>query len=381
MQRRAKRVLLALGWYDYRLHRGIEKYALEHHWHLFGNLAREKVLPWGWEGDGVLAWLGAGDDIADFVIGVDRPTVDFSLRRAHLPFARVLEDHSHAAQLVAEHFLSRGFKHFAFYSDAENWSYEERGQAFRNVLREVGYDCDWLRWHSSRSYRVDRLQWQHKVAWLSEQLRQLSRPLAMFAANDEQALDVLEAANRVGLTVPDEVAIVGAENYLLAPEAMSTPISSVDTNLELLGYRGAALLDQLMKGKPLPKQPLRLPAAGVVTRQSSDLIAVKHRGVAEAMKFLRAHAHERISVDDLARVAAMSRRAVHQAFVDTLGRTPGQELRRHRIEIAKRTLRESTDKIEEIARRCGFQSANSFNVAFKHATSLSPKQFRESTRN
>ena len=91
MPKRQKRVLLALGWYDYQLHQGIEKYAREHGWHLYADLAREKVIPWGWEGDGVLAWLGAGDDLAEFVKGLNKPTVDFSLRRPQLKFPRVLE--------------------------------------------------------------------------------------------------------------------------------------------------------------------------------------------------------------------------------------------------------------------------------------------------
>src|ERR1700729_240431 len=106
-----RRVLVALGWYDYRVHRGIEKYAQEHAWHLTANYAREKVIPWGWEGNGILAWLGAGDDLAEFVVDVKKPPVDFSFRRQQLAFARVLEDHAHAANLVAEHFLSRGFSH------------------------------------------------------------------------------------------------------------------------------------------------------------------------------------------------------------------------------------------------------------------------------
>src|SRR5512136_723235 len=124
--RTQKRVLLAFSWYEHRVHAGIAKYAIEHDWHLCPEVTREKVIPWGWEGDGILAWLGAGDDLTRFVKHARKPTVDLSFRRPHLRFPRVLEDHAHAAQLVAEHFLTRGFRNFMFYSDAENWSYEER---------------------------------------------------------------------------------------------------------------------------------------------------------------------------------------------------------------------------------------------------------------
>src|SRR5712672_3409461 len=358
MRKSQRRVLLALGWYDYRLHRGIEKFAQEHGWYLSANLSREKVIPWGWEGDGILAWLGAGDDLAEFVKRAKRPTVDFSFRRPYLAFPRVLEDHPHAAKLVAEHFLSRGFTNFMFYSDADNWSYELRG-------------------HQSVSYRTGREQWRRKRNWLARCIKQAPKPLGVFAANDEQAMDVLEACESAGLAVPERVAIVGAENYLLAPDAMHTPISSVDTNLETLGYRGAALLDKLMSGRRAPAEPIRIPAAGLVTRKSSDLLAVEHSGLAKSLRYIWEHNHEPISVKDLVGIAAMSRRGLHNAFLEHLGRTPGQELHRLRIERAKKLLAETNQKIETLAGMCGYQSANSFCVAFKQTTGMSPKQFRD----
>ena len=377
-KRKHKRVLLALGWYDYRLHRGIEKYALEHDWSVSANLAREKVIPWGWEGDGILAWLGAWDELAEFVEQESKPTVDFSFRRPHLQFPRVLEDHAHAAQLVAEHFLARGFANYAYYSDTPNWSYEERGLGFIAALKRAGHTCAWLKWHDSPAFQTDREQWRRRRAWLAAQLKKLPKPLAVFAANDQQAVEVLESCEIAGLRVPDEVAIVGAENYLLAPDAMHTPISSVDTNLELLGYRGAELLDELMQGRRPPKTPVRVPASCVIVRKSSDLLAVKHRGVARSLRFIWEHCHEPISVKDLVSVAAMSRRGLHKAFVEQLGRTPGQELHRSRIERARKLLAESSHKMEVLANMCGYQSANSFCVAFKQATGMSPKQFRDS---
>jgi len=379
-RQKQKRVLLALGWYDYHLHQGIEKYAREHGWHLYSDLAREKVIPWGWEGDGILAWLGADDDLAGFVQTAKMPTVDFSLRRPQLKFPRVLEDHAHAAQLVADHFLSRGFTNFMFYSDTDNWSYEERGEGFIKALARAGRACTWLRWRQSPGFTTGHGEWKRKRDWLGTQMKQAPKPLAVFAANDHQALDVLESCESIGISVPEEVSIVGAENYLLAPDAMHTPLSSVDTNLEMLGYRGAELLDSLMAGKAPPKEPIRIPAAGVVARKSSDILAITHQGVAKSLRFIWEHGHEPIRIVDLLGVAAMSRRGLHKAFLEHLGRTPGQELQRVRIERAKKLLTESGLKVEVIARTCGYQSINSFCVAFKRVTGMSAKTFRERVR-
>jgi len=380
MPKKQKRVLLALGWYDYRLHQGIEKYAQEHGWHLYADLAREKVIPWGWEGNGVLAWLGAGDDLAEFVQSTRKPTVDFSLRRPQLKFPRVLEDHAHAAQLVAEHFVSRGFSNFMFYSDADNWSYEERGKGFCAALAVTGHECAWLRWHRSPDFAAGREEWRRKRKWLVAEMKRAPKPLAVFAANDQLAVDVLESCESLGITIPEQVAIVGAENYLLAPDAMHIPISSIDTNLETLGYRGAELLDSLMRGEPSPKDPIRVPAKGVVVRRSSDILAIKHKGVAKSLRYIWEHSHEPICVKDLVAVAAMSRRGMHKAFLEHIGRTPGQELQRVRIEHAKKFLAESGNKIETLAKMCGYQSINSFCIAFKRTTGMSAKRYRETIR-
>lgn len=377
-RRKHKRVLVALGWYDYRLHRGIERYALEHQWHLSATLARDQVLPWGWVGDGILAWLGIGDELADFVVRARKPTVDFSYRRPQLRFARVLEDHAHTAQLVADHFVSRGFGHFVFYSNTGNWTYQERGRGFVEALRRLGRGCTWLRWKQAMADRSGRGQWMRLTNWLAAQLKTAPKPVAVFAANDSHALEVLEACELAGLAVPEEVALVGAENYLLAPEALPTPISSVDTNLETMGYRGAQLLDELMHGKPPPAEPIRVPAAGLVVRKSSDILAVNHKGVANSLRLIQERLHEPLSVEDLVRVAAMSRRALHKAFLEHLGRTPGQEIQRARIERAKRLLATTDHKLAVIATMCGYEGANSFCVAFSRLTGMTPDRYRKS---
>ena len=143
------RVLLALGWYEPRLHRGIADYALKAGWHLCADVTKEKVIPWGWEGDGILAWLGADEELARFVIAAKLPTVDFSCRRLELPFPRVLIDNAASAGLITDHFLLRGFRHFMYYSAQDNWAFERNGHAFTERLKQEGHDCTWIRWHKS----------------------------------------------------------------------------------------------------------------------------------------------------------------------------------------------------------------------------------------
>jgi LacI family transcriptional regulator len=376
MRRRQKRILLVMGWYDHRLHQGIARFAEERDWHLCADVTKEKVIPWGWEGDGILAWLGAGEDLADFVVKAKLPTVDFSFRRPQLPFPRVLADHAGAARLVSEHFLARGMKQFVFYSAVDNWSYQEVGEAFVRDVKKAGHDCAWIRWHESSAFTTGHLQWKHKRRWLAAQLKQAAKPLALFAASDDHALEVLETCDSVGLSVPDDVSIIGMDNSLLAVEAMRTPISSVDRNLELLGYRGAELLERLMRGERAPRLPIRVAPAGLITRKSSDLVAINHRGVARTLRFIMEHCHEPIGVEDLMKVAAMSRSGLYQAFLEHVGRAPGNELQRVRIERAKKMLAESRDKLEVVAGKCGYQSANTFWFAFRQATGMSPRDYR-----
>lgn len=371
-----RRVLLVLGWYDYRLHRGIERYAQEHGWLLTEDVALEKVIPWGWEGDGILAWLGAGDDLADFVHDASLPTVDFSFRRPQLKFARVLEDTTETARLVAEYYLSRGFSNFLFYNDTPNWIHEERGNAFARALEEAGGNLTWCLWHKSTAFRTDRKAWKRKRKWLEQEIKRAPKPVGVFAASDGLAMEVLETCESAGITVPDDVSIVGAGNNLLAADAMHTPISSVDVNMETIGYRGAELLDTLMTRKVAPSNPVRVPPFRLITRKSSDATAVSHPGLARSLRFMWEHCDEPMGVESLAQMASMSVRGYHETFVKHLGRSPGVELHRIRIERAKRLLSDSDSKLEVIAKMCGYQNSNSLWVAFKQATGMSPKQYR-----
>jgi LacI family transcriptional regulator len=379
--KRPRNVLLALGWYDHRLLQGIATYASEHRWHLASHsIIHEKVIPWGWNGDGILAWLGAGDDLADFVLKARKPTVDFSLRRRGTPFAHVVQDHAKTGEIAAEHFIERGMGNFCFFSDTENWSQVERGQAFMEALRRRGLPCEHLRWTNSGKKADARDEWQRRRAWLLTRLKAAAKPLAVFAANGTLAVEVRELCEEAGLHVPTQVAIVGIDDYLLSVGAIKKYVSGVDTNLEEQGYRGAELLDRLMRGETPPPEPTRIPPAGVITRMSSDILATGHEGVVRALHHITDHFAGPLGVKELAAIAHMSERGLRQAFVKHVGCTPGDRLRTVRIDSAKRLLAGSSEKIEAISHRCGYPNLNSFFAAFRRSENMTPAEYRRIMR-
>ena len=161
---------------------------------------------------------------------------------------------------------------------------------------------------------------------------------------------------------------------------MHTPLSSVDTNLEVLGYRGAELLDHLMAGEKAPTEPVRVPAAGVIVRKSSDILTIKHQGVARSLRYIWEHGHEPICIKDLVSVSATSRRGMHKAFMEHLGRTPGQELQRVRIERAKRLLVETDLPMRAVASRSGFGTQQRLAAVFRQITGEPPTAYRQHSR-
>lgn len=378
--KKRKNVLLALGWCDHRLIQGIGAYAAEHHWHLSSaSITQEFVIPHDWQGDGILAWLAGKDELATFVLSHRIPVVDFSLRRKH-PRPRVVFDHAMTGRLAAQHFLDRGFRTFLYYSFSDNWTYEARGASFVAELERAGFVCTWLKGHLVKATRRDRSVWSARQKWLEREILASAKPVAIFTANGAHALEVLEACESAGLRIPDDVAIIGWEDDLLVGQANLRSITTIDPNYEELGYRGAALLDSLMSGARPPAKPLLVDSARIITRHSTEVTSVQHGGIQRALRFIGERLAQSFSVDDVAEAAGMSRRGLHQAFIDQMGRTPGGHIRAARIEMARKFLAETDLKVELVAKRSGYPSLNTFFVAFKKACGKTPAEYRREAR-
>ena len=370
-----KRVLLALGWYSYRLHRGVARYADQARWILNVEMERTGLLPPYWNGDGAICVLGMNEKQDRELLSLGIPTVSIGpVIEEGVP--RVFPDNEMIGQQAAEHFLTRGFKHFAYYICSGGPSEEIRAAEFTNALKGHNVNVHPLDWASKP--KEQRANSRARMDWLTEKLSNLPKPVAVATEFDDRGAEVLQACVNAGLNVPEEVAVIGADNDELICDFAPVALSSVDTDVERQGYEAAALLDRMMEGEAAPKRAIQIPPTGVVIRKSSDLLGIKHPHVATALSRIWEHYQESVTAEQLCKGIPMSYRRLHDAFVKHVGHTMAEELRRCRIEHAKRLLVEpELFVMEDIAERAGFSSAGQMARVFAHFLGTSPSQYRK----
>jgi LacI family transcriptional regulator len=223
--------------------------------------------------------------------------------------------------------------------------------------------------------RKDRV-WEREQAILAKWISRLPTPIGVFACDDDRGREVLEACKLAQLNVPEEVAVVGVDNDEVFCELADPPLSSIALNAETAGYRAAALLDEMMQGRARKRQQIVVEATGVITRRSTDIVAVDDAGVAKALQFIRRLHGRNISVDRVSEEVAVSRRSLEKRFRRVVGRTILEEIQLTRLETAKRLLLETTHPISKVAEIAGFGSTGYFIQFFQKQVGKTPRRYR-----
>lgn len=373
--KKRRKVLLALGWYATDLHRGVASYARKAGWALNIEMERGAGIPRQWKGDGIICVLGMNSAIDEAVLAWKLPTVSIGpFGTENIP--QVMPDNETIGKLAAEHFLMRGFRNFAFYERSGGLGEHLRMDAFRRRLKEAGHALNLIR-HPSGIKRSEESEGSDDLLWMEEQLAKLRKPVAVFAEYDDRALEILDACENAGLSVPEEVAVLGVDNDELRCGFASTPLSSVDDDQAKQGYEAARLLDGLMQAETPVEKKVLIQPNGVVTRKSTDILAIEHPNVAKALRLIWEHYTEPLTAEAIAREIPMSSRRLHDAFLQHVGRSMAEELTRRRLEHAQRLLEDpKRRKMEEIAETSGFTSADHMCKIFMRNLKTSPSAYR-----
>ena len=338
---------------------GIARFAREHHW----NLMLDDRLCGGtseWRGDGVITTLRHRSSQLAAIRRFKNakiPVVDLTIECKGMALPRVISDHFAIGRLGGEHFRERGFDEVAWFSS--DWSEVHRRR----------YDG----FAAAFGTAVQRLNAKN----LRKRLSEIPKPVGILAYNDTDAAQVIYAVQDLGFNVPDDVSVLGIGDDPFLCENQSTPISSVRQDLAKGAFEGAALLQRLMDGEPEPGEPILIPPSGLTARASTDTLAHPNPFVHAALVYIHRNLGKSFSVSEIADAIGLPRHRLDRLFAAKLGHSVGDEMHKRRIDKAKLMLMEHDLTIREIARSCGFCNLAHLSNAFRSATGLSPRVWRQ----
>ncbi|MBX3426848.1 MAG: DNA-binding transcriptional regulator [Pirellulales bacterium] len=371
--------------YDRHIVRGVAAFVEEQHrhWSLYVEEDPVARLPdlKAWGGDGIIANF---DDrrIATAVRRTSAPIVGVGGGYGYYPgdpdIPYVRTDNRAIAELAANHLFDMGLRRFAFCGEPPNrangWA-RERAEAFVSAIEAAGCECDVYNGRHSPSRR-----WRESQTQLQRWLESLATPLGLMACNDARARHVMQACCAAGLRVPEDVAIVGVDNDDVMCELTQPRLTSIEQGARRIGFEAASLLDQMMSGKKPPRKSLTVPPARIVTRQSTDVLAINDPDVAEALRFIRRRACEPIAVHDVLTAAQMSRSTLEARFRDVLGRSIHAEIRRVQVDAARRLLTTTNIPIKEVVKRVGVSSVQYFSAMMRRSLGKTPGELRKESQ-
>lgn len=326
--------------------------------------------------DGI-AGLIHTSELIDHIVENQLPAVNLTRDRAMDLMSSILVDDYQAGRLAADYLMSRGFMHFGYLGTVE-WPYaRQRGEGFINRLSEAGHGerCHWIERESlglDLENLTDKPTNLETVDWLLN----LPKPIGIFTMQDQVGLSLATICQIVGIRVPEELAILGVHNAQINCELASPALSSVDTSVVQRGFLAATMLDKQFRGMSNGIETVVLPPVGVVTRGSTDVVAMDDPIVVEAIHYIRDHAHEGIDVNDVVNALTVSRRALERRFKATLKRTPMEEIHRLKLNNALELLATTTLPMSNLASQSGYGRQDRMAKAVREATGLSPTAYR-----
>jgi LacI family transcriptional regulator len=281
-------------------------------------------------------------------------------KNQHRPFAVIGINNKKVGTMAADYLSHLGnFANIVFIHDPNN--------------------CEWSRLRGlSFSHSMSKQNHQVKILSLGDferALPSMTTPIAVFAAFDLLATNVIKSCRKANLSIPEDVVVLGVDNDSSLCENTYPSLSSIRLDHEKLGFCAAKTLDALMTGKGVQKN-IELPPLDVIVRNSTAYISSSRLLVERAMRIIKDHGNRRINVTDIARQLGVSTSLLKLRFQQIHKCSLRDILISTRLNKVTELLKTSDYQIGGIAKMCGFSSAVVLNHLFKKKFGMSPSIWR-----
>jgi LacI family transcriptional regulator len=290
--------------------------------------------------------------------------------------ASVCLDEAGIAKLAATHLLAKGLRDLTTFRFNDGPFAAARDRGFQEAAQANGARLVPGWWVDG----ADPPRSHEEPAAITAWLEQLPRPCGVFACTDSWARVVARYAQVAGVRIPEDLALIGADNDTVDCELAWPPLSSVAVPWRTVGQKAASLVEQALSGGDISGERIVVPAVDVIARRSTDVTAIDDPIVARAASWIAEHAGRPLTLQTVARATSCSRQRLEQRFHAAIGRSVMQEVRRARVEVARRLLATTNLSLPLIARQCGYTSAALLSVAFRRETGMPPGAYRRRLR-
>lgn len=325
-----------------------------------------------WKADGIIMREQGRLDNRFLELGI--PTIYSGHRSGPASgIPNILGDDRQIGTMAANYLIDKGFRSFGFCGFQNIWWSDDRGHYFAEQLHAKGFNVEIY----SPPAGKKPPSWAEEPDLMARWIKTLPKPCAVFACTDDRCRQLTQACKRAGSKVPEEVALLGVDNDELVCDFASPPLSSIILNGEKAGYDAAATLHRMMQGEPIGEITIPIPAPRVITRQSTDIVAIDDMIVARALNYIREHYRKGISVEDIARSTGVSRRVLEIRFRKCVDRSVYEEVLRLRMDHACILLMETNLSVAQIAEALNYDEIKYFSRGFKKVIGTSPLAYRK----
>lgn len=309
-----------------------------------------------WTPDGILVECGSERNLFRPEIFAKAPVVflDRNPKTLSTQAFCVVHDSSATAQLAARELLALKLAAYAYvpWPAPRFWS-EMREQSFAKALQLN--NRSYSRFPGKARSADTRALQQELGVWL----RGLSKPVGIFAANDALGAQVVAAATRLGLKIPDDIALIGVDNDELVCENTSPTLTSVMPDFRAAGEIAAEMLAHRLanpNARPSTKLfgPLRL-----VRRASTNRMKRIDHEVLAALDLIRREACSGLTARQVVARFPCSRRMAEIRFRTATGHSILDEIQSIRKERALELLKDPSLDRTAVANFCGYASGKS----------------------
>jgi LacI family transcriptional regulator len=217
---------------------------------------------------------------------------------------------------------------------------------------------------------------------MNKWLELLPKPVGIFAVHDPLGRFLCSACTQLGLEIPTDVSVIGANNDPLVCGLTYPMLSSVSIPWDTLGEQVATAMEKMIAGEKLQtEEPILVQPSGVILRHSANHLALEDPLLRRAMSFLNERMQAQISIGILCEELNIPRRTLERKFKEQFKCTPWEMLCQLRVKKAKQLLAETNHPISMISELAGFNDAERMAVVFKRISGNTPSYFRKIHRN